>query len=238
MKFKQMMRSATVTAALALGAASISASPSLSFPSIPLSISGTLYYTTNNNIKLNAPIVPVSFNTQSLIHLLNVSPSATNVLKQATGTNHIPVGSYFLWNPWNETLTITNRNGFSFPLRGSNYNLGYLDLGDSQLIGTYSLNAKTGTATETDRAGSYFYFSDSVNGEVNEFQIYGTALLNWTYGAASNGVCKATLSVTMTGAGNDGCYVNGYDAIATTFSATGSGSGSADSDLVPMYWNW
>lgn len=209
-----------------------------SYPSVPLAISGTLYYTTNNNtLAQGSPIIKVSYNNQTLINLLNASSAATNSLKTVTGKSQIPSGSSILWNPYDESLTITNSNGFSFPLYGSHYDYGYLEVDEYDLIGSYSLNAKTAAGTETDRTGIYFYFYDGSEA-YNEIEIYGTATLTWTYGAAKGGSQKATLSVSMTGCGNDDCYIDDYTAIPSAFSATGSGSGTEKTNNVPFYYTY
>lgn len=244
MKLRQMMVRAAFAAVVALGAATTYAAPA-AYPTIPLSISGTLKYTTNSGDTMNVPIKTLSYNTQSLINLLNASPDATNVLHFVTGKTQIPAGSHFLWNPDYEELIITNKNGFSFDLYGSYtnggttyyYDFGYLDIDDEGLIGTYDLAAKTLAGTEKDMTGIYFYFYDGSMND-NEIDIYGKATLTWTYGAAKGGSQKATLSVTMSGNGNDDCYVNDFEAIPGTFSASGSGSGTVSTGMVPFYWEW
>ena len=240
-----MMLCAGLAAALSFCAATPSPAQS-PYPLVPLSISGTLYYTTNNGDKVTgAPLTKVSYTTQSLISLLNASPYASNIIHIVTGKKKIPAMSYFLFDAWNETLTITNANGFSFPLyghylNGTNtdyYDFGYIELDYYQLIGSYSQTAKTLAGSETDMTGIYFYFYDGADYET-EIEIYGTATLSWTYGKAKNGLQKATVTVTMTGCGNDDCYVQDYDAIPGTFSASGTGSGNIDTSYVPFYWNW
>jgi hypothetical protein len=62
--------------------------------------------------------------------------------------------------------------------------------------------------------------------------------LSWTYGKAKSGSQTATVSVSMTGCANDDCYVQDYDAVPATFSASGTGSGTITTNYVPLYWNY
>jgi hypothetical protein len=236
MKPKRPLLCVAFAVTMAFGTANPAAAQS--YPSVPLAISGTLYYTTNNGtLAQGSPMIKVSYNNQTLINLLNASSAATNSIKTVTGKSQIPSGSSIFWNPYEESLTITNSNGFSFPLDGSHYDYGYLEVDEEDLIGTYSLNTKTSAGTETDRTGIYFYFYDGSE-SYNEIEIYGTATLTWTYGAAKGGSQKATLSVTMTGCGNDDCYIDDYTAIPSAFSATGRGSGTAKTNNVPFYYTY
>jgi hypothetical protein len=246
MKLKKLIPLAVVAAGMAFGAASASAQAS-PYPLVPLSISGTLYYSTNNGEPvMKAPLIKSSFNNATLIKLLNASPYATNILHIMTGSNQIPAKSSILWDPYEGNLIITNKDGYSFTLYGYyvlagdtntyNYDLGYLVPDDEQLIGTYSLSAKTSSGTETDKTGMAFYFSDNNDANYNSMSIYGMATMDWTYGAAKAGYQKATLSVTMSGNGEDYCYVDDNDAIPSSFSATGTGSLSEATDWVPFYY--
>jgi len=151
MKLKHMMLCAGLAAGMSFCAATPSAAIS-PYPLVPLSLSGTMYYCTNDGEKImGAPINKVSFTTQSLISLLNASPFASNIIYLVTGKTKIPAGSSFLFDVWEENLIVTNQNGFSFPLYGNymysgtshSYDFGYLEIDDDMLIGTYSLNAKT-----------------------------------------------------------------------------------------------
>jgi hypothetical protein len=232
-----LMLRALVGAALVLAAAPQAALASR-YPSVLLGLSGTLVYTTNNNLTMGVPITRVSYTGQSLIKLLNASANATNTMQQVTGTNQIPAGSHFLWNPDEQSLTITNDNGFSFPLEGAGYGYGALLIDEEQLIGSYSLDAGKRSGSETDVTGIYFYFYDG-NANPNEIELYGTAALLWTYGAAESGSQKVILNVTMQGCGNDESTVNGFEAIARTFSATGmNGAGRESTSDVPFYLEW
>lgn len=244
MKCKPIILCASLAAAMAFGPASNSAQAS-SYPSVPLSISGTLVYSTASGRDMGVPLKQLSYSSQSLIGLLNASSYATNVIFQVTGKKQIPAGSYFLWNPDDENLIITNKNGFSFPLQGSyntvsadpSYDFGYLEIDESGLVGTYDLNGATLAGSETDKTGIYFYFYDGSENE-NEIELYGTATLTWNYGPAKGGYQKATLIVSMSGNGSDGCYVDDFDAVPTSFSATGTGSISEPTDDVPFYYEW
>jgi hypothetical protein len=239
MKLKQITLSAAFAFAMAFGVATTPSMATSYYPSVQLSLSGTLTYSANNDTKTQgAPLRTVSYTSQTLISLLNASSTASNRIFLVTGKTSIPAGSYFLWNPDTDSLTISNANGFSFPLDGSGYDFGYLEVDYYQLIGTYTLAPFTLAGTETDKTGIYFYFDDESD-EYNEIELYGTATLNWTYGAAKNDEQTATLSVTMTGCGNDDCYVDDYNAIPATFSATGTGSSSTlPTDYVPFFYEY
>jgi hypothetical protein len=249
MNFKQMTLCTAVAIAIAFGAATTPAlAITSSYPSVQLSLSGTLYSTTNSGNEMGVPIKLLSYNNQVLFHLLNASPTASNEIFLVTGKTNIPSGSFFVWNPDEETLSISNANHFSFPLQGSGYDFGYMEVDYYQLVGTYSINdfawpdaagaaMATFAGAESDSTGIYFYFNDGSVNE-NEIELYGTATLNWLYGPATAGSQSASLSVTLSGAGNDDCYVNGYAAIPGTFSGSGSGSGIEPTDYVPFYYEY
>jgi hypothetical protein len=242
MKLKQMMLGSAVAAAVAFGASTASAVTSY-YPWVTLAVSGTVEYAPNpdDNVQ-GVPLKTVSFTTASLIALFNASESsADDIYSDATvlGVSHtttqIPAGSYFIWNVDEEAIDITNKNGFLMP--GADFSDLYMDIDeDDDLIGTYGTNA-TGAGTETDLTSCEFGFDDDYN---NELYIYGTATLTWTYGAASGGAQKATLSVAITGIGDDDSEVGDYfTAVAQTFSASGTGSitGFPTAD-VPFFWEY
>jgi hypothetical protein len=233
MKAKDLVLRAALAAALAWSASlPCAAQPE---PAVTLGISGTLFYTTNNDTaQMGIPLKRLNYTGQTLIKLLNSSSNATNTLQQVTGRSQIPAGSHFLWNISEDSLTITNQDGFSFPLQGDGYLYGYLDVDYGQFIGTYRLNSKTAAGTETDVTGIYFYFYDD-NENFNQIKLLGTATLNWAYGKAKNGSQKALLSVTMQGCGNDESYVDGHNAIATSFVGLGASTNSVASTSVPFY---
>jgi len=242
MNLTKLSLSAAIAGVIAVGAITPSAAaPSSYYPLVALNISGTLYSTTNSGQAQKIPLKTVSYTTASLIKLLNASTNATNFVQTATGTNQIPAGSYFLWDPYEDELFLTNKNGFFFPLKGSGYDLGYLEVDEYHLIGTYKYQSLfTLAGTETDKTGIYFYFSDGQSGfKDNVISTSGTATLNWTYGAASGGTQKATLSVTMAGNSDDGSYVGGFEAVSTSFSASGSGSKANEStDYEPFFYEY
>lgn len=233
----KLILSAAVAGAIAFGAtSSVMALPTV-YPLVKLSISGTVYYTPNydNELSQEVPLKKVSYSTSSLIALLNNSPYASNYVFIATGKTNIPSGSYFLWNPWDDSLLITNKNGFSFPMEGEGYDFGYLYVDYDNLIGTYKL-ASDYSGSETDKTGTYFYFYDGANFE-DYIEVYGTATLNWSYGKYSGILQTVTLSTSMGGASEDGGETYGYENGGTTFSASGSGTvHGAPIAQVPFFW--
>jgi hypothetical protein len=247
MNFKQTTLCAAFAVAMAFGIITTSAVALVGYPSAHLLISGTIYSTTNNDsTNMGVPIKLLSYNNQTLFGLLNSSPSASNEIFIVTGKTRIPAGSFILWNPYEGSLTISNVDGLSFPLDGDGYDFGYLDVDYYDIIGTYSIEnfawpsgpaaaVPTFAGTETDSTGIYFYFDDGNENE-NEIELYGTATLNWTYGPASDGSQLATWNVTMAGCGNADSYIDGFDAIPETFSATGSGSGIEPTSDVPFFY--
>ena len=93
---------------------------------------------------------------------MNASPTASNQIQTVTGTNQIPKGSYFIWDPGNVYgLYLTNNNGFFFPLEGPGYEFAYLEVANQNLIGTVKY-ASTWVlnGTESDKTGIAFYFGD------------------------------------------------------------------------------
>ena len=212
------------------------------YPLVKLNISGTYYFTANATNTQKVPLQKFAYSTQTLINLLNASPNATNMLQTVTGKSQIPAGSYFLWDVAEEELYITNKNGFFFPLLSTNYNFGYLAINEFNLIGTVkysSVGALNGS--ETDETGIEFYFNDGGDGgpAKNQMDLFGVATMKWTYGKPAGENQKATLSVTMSGNGNgtDVDYLNNFNAIPTTFSASGSGSiASMPTDYQPFFY--
>ena len=212
------------------------------YPLVKLNISGSLIYTTNSSGAQKVPLKTLSYTTQTLINLLNASPTASNQIQTVTGTNQIPKGSYFIWDPGSVFgLYLTNNNGFFFPLEGSDYEFGYLQVGNQNLIGTVKYASTWAlNGTETDKTGIIFYFGDGpYQNSDNEIQLFGVANLKWTYGLPSGGNQKASVSVTMTGNGNNNCFVNDFDAIPASFSASGSGSiASMPTGYQPFFFEY
>jgi hypothetical protein len=234
-------------------AASKASAVAASFPLVKLGISGTFIYSpqdtntsewvTNDTgtVTKGVPIKKVSFNTQKLIDLLNASPEFKRALTNefsSVSSNQVPAGSYFAWDFWNEELIITNKNGFSFNLDNNvvDDDFGYLDFWDDYLFGNFTRNDTTGAGTESDLTGIYLYFYD-YNG--NEIETYGSAKLNWSYGALSGGLQKTTLKASIKGSAASYGEVNFSYYAAPTFSASGSGTGSDPGFQFPFYiWDY
>ena len=238
MKLKTFIFGAAVAVAVTFSATK-SAAEQLSYPLVKLSLSGTIYYSTNSGKgSLSAPLIKVSYNTKTLIAMLNASASASNDVFTVTGKSLIPAGSYFLFDPYQATLAITNSNGFYFPLNGSGYDFGSLVINQYQLVGTYSLKP-TLAGKETDKTSFYFEFSDGADFET-AIKLFGTATLGWTYGAASGGNQKAGVKVAMSGISEAGSYIKqNYEGVTGSFSARGSGSvANEPTNFVPFFYGY
>jgi hypothetical protein len=246
MNLTKMILTVAVAGALALGAEISSQAASLPYPLVNISISGALYYTTNapsgtNKPTQKVPLVKYSYNNAALFKLLNASTNVTAKILSVTGQTNIPSGSTFVFDPYNEALWITNKNGFFFPLEGEGYDFGYLELDSENLIGTYKYSSLlTLAGSEKDKTGTYFYFDDNQPGATETYlEVYGNGTLTWSYGAAKNGVQKATLSVSITGNSEDESYYNGYEAVHAAFSASGSGGkGDESTSDEPFFYEW
>jgi hypothetical protein len=204
-------------------------------------LSGTIRFTLNGGDQMGVPFRTVAVNAATALAVVNTSPVVNNVLQQVTGTNEIPAGSYLLWNPYTAELIATNKNGFSFPLSGytdgtNYYDFGFLEFGD-EAAGTYSLNAKTLAGSETDYIGFYLDLNDGLTNN-NVIELYGEATLNWTYGAASNGMQKTKLSVSLAGDGANDLFVFGYNAAPVSFTGSGSGTWLERTDDIPFFYYW
>jgi hypothetical protein len=246
MNLTKLISSAAIAAAIFFGSAAAAPAQTFSgYPLVKLNISGTYYFTANPTNTQKVPLQKFTYNTQALINLLNASPNATNLIQMVTHTtSQIPKGSYFLWDVAQEELYITNKNGFFFPLLSTNYgfhDFGYLAINETNLIGTVKYSSKVPLeGSETDKTGIEFYFNDGGDGgpSKNQMHLFGVATLNWTYGKPAGGNQKASLSVKMSGNGNgtDVDYLNNFNAIPTTFSASGSGSiASMPTDYQPFF---
>src|SRR5450432_1227371 len=120
MNLTKLISSVAIAGAIIFGRTAAPAAEIFSgYPLVKLSISGTFYLTANSTNTQNVPLKKMTYNTQTLINLLNASPSATNMLQTVTGKSQIPPGSYFLWDLSEEELYVTNKNGFFFPLFNS-----------------------------------------------------------------------------------------------------------------------
>jgi hypothetical protein len=240
MNLTKMISSVAIAGAITCGLATSALSQSFSgYPLVKLSISGTLYFTTNSSNIQSVPLKKYSYTTQTLIDLLNASSTATNKMQTVAGTNQIPKGSYFIWDPDSDNLYLTNQNGFFFPLQGSGYQFGYLTVDENNLIGTVKYSSTwVLDGKETDKTGIFFYFGDGeYQDSDNEIELYGIATLTWTYGNVSAGSQKASLSVSMSGNGNNDCYIDDFDAIPASFSASGSGTtASMPTDFQPFFY--
>jgi hypothetical protein len=230
MKLTKILFSATVAGVIAFAASKASALPA-AFPWVKLNISGTVTAsaetsTTNGTTIKSSPLKKVSFNTQKLIDLLNASPTFVAALTNqfhSTSSNSVPSGSYFVWNPDDYNLIITNKNGFSFTLDSnlSGKDFGYMEIDEDFLTGTYTENVTTDAGSEDNLTGIYFEFYD-YNGD--EIEVYGEGKLSWHYDAMSAGSQKTSLSVSMSGSGYY-AEVDGDEA-GSTFKASGSGTGT------------
>jgi hypothetical protein len=246
MNLTKLITSVAIAGAIIFGSAAATQAYTFSgYPLVKLSISGTYYYNTNSSNIQNVPLVKFTYNTQTLIDLLNASPEATNLLQTVAGTNQIPKSSYFLWDVAEEGLYITNKNGFFFPLLNTNaagfYNFGYLAINETNLIGTVKYSSKVPLeGSETDKTGMEFYFNDGGDGGPgrNNMDVFGVATLTWSYGKPSGTNQQASLSVKMSGNGNgtDVDYLGNNNAIPQTFSASGSGSTTnMPTDFQPFF---
>ena len=239
----------TIVATLAFGISMAFATPTVSYlPSPAINISGSIIYqssSTNNGTTSKATLKTVSFNSKSLIALLNASPTVQTTLQDVTGVSRIPAGSYFIfdiYDGYEYDLVVTNKNGFSFPLYGydysedSTYDYGYIEWDYDVTFAGYSLNNTTGAGTEQDQTGIYFEFED-YNG--NDIECYcGNGTFNWTYGAASGDTQKASLSVSLHPAGYYAEVNGNSDAISKNTNISGSGSATIEPLGEPFYWWW
>lgn len=212
-------------------------------PSPEVNISGTIAYQASkatNGVISEATVKTISFNTKSLIALLNASTNVQITLTNLGLPNQIPPGSYFVFNVYNEELTITNKNGFSFPLEGAYgeddyYDYGYLDFDIN--VSSYSLNTTTGAGKEQDQIQyPEFYFDDGNGNEI--YNYYGTGTLNWTYGAASDGAQKASVTVSLQPSADEAEVNGNYVAAAKVMNISGSGSATISSHVGEPFSYW
>jgi hypothetical protein len=225
------------------------------FPLVKLTVTGTVSYTnspTDNGKTTKSALAKVSITTKSLISLLTNSPTVISTLRDVTGTNQIPAGSYFLFDLNNSfydpvmgllvnPLIVTNINGFSFTLAGydsvasTNYDYGYLNIDEQNIIGSYSQNDTTGAGSESDLTGIEFYFND---GNGNQLDDFGNGVMTWSFGAVSGGVQKTTLSINFPAPNGFSDMVKGKPAIAQNIKASGKGKGNVISGVFPFYIYW
>ena len=199
-----------------------------SYPSIPVSISGTISYTPDGITMRKA-----SFASKPFIALLNASTAAIASIQLVTGKDKIPPGSQLVFNPANQSLAITNKDGFNFPLngpQGGGYSYGYIDIDRETLYGAYNnISGK-----ETDVTGYLIYLTDD-----NGFQVsvFSEGSMNWIYGPIHSGSRKATLSVKASGSGYNSYGEEGGEdnSVVTSFFLSGSGSADESTDNVPFY---
>jgi hypothetical protein len=233
-----VMLTSAIVFAVTKASASIGA-----FPQVPLRISGVITYSdyqTNDNGKVTAstPLKKERFNTKTLVGLLNASPTFVSALTNQYGasTNQIPPGSYIVWENI-YYLVITNANGFSFNLtyNESGTNFGYIAITGPFMASTFKRNDATGAGSETDETSIYFSFLDR-NG--NQFDLVGTAKLNWKCGDVSNDVQETSLSISIHGISDGSVNLSiagdSYGGVAT-FTATGRGKGTDPAQLFPFY---
>ena len=233
------------SAILAGSAKAVPALPNL--PIIPVNISGVVTYQGGSATKGDITKTSTqnrSFNNKTLIRLLNESSAATNTLVDVTGVSQIPAGSSILFDIDDETLIITNKNGFSFPLSGTDpitqnsYNYGYLDFDNDVLFGSASLNNATGAGSEKDYTGVefYFYSDGSGSGSVELEPEYGNGSLAWIFGATTSGHQTARVKFKASPAGYY-AYVDGNEGITTACDISGRGKATIYSLGEPFY-NW
>ena len=219
----------------------------VSFPLVNLTISGTVSYNASSPADNGKT-------TKSLISLLTNSPTVTSTLMDVTGTNQIPAGSYFVYdlntnNIFDDpnfgevmALIVTNKNGFSFTLVGydtiaaTNYDYGFLNIDQVNLIGSYSQNDSTGAGSESDLTSIEFYFND---GNGNQLDDFGNGSLTWSFGTVStNSVQKTTLSVNFPAPNGYDDVVNYNAAIAQNVKCSGKATGNVVSVVFPFYLWW
>jgi hypothetical protein len=249
-------------AMVAAVALAYSAKAQVSFPLVNLTISGTVSYNntngpTDNGTTTKSALTKVSITTKSLISLLTNSPTVTSTLMDVTGTNQIPAGSYFVYDlntnnvsydpdpnigEYVAALIVTNKNGFSFTLAGydsvasTNYDYGYLNIYQQNLIGSYSQNDTTGAGSESDLTGIEFYFNDSNGNQLHDF---GNGSLTWSFGKVStNSVQKTTLSINFPAPNGYYDTVNYNAAVAQNVKCSGKATGNVASGIFPFFLWW
>jgi hypothetical protein len=247
-------------AMVAAVALAYNAKAQVSFPLVNLTISGTVSYNAaspaDNGKTTKSALTKVSITTKSLIGLLNASPTVTSTLMDVTGTNQIPAGSYFVYDlntnnvsydpdpyigEYVAALIVTNKNGFSFTLVGydsvaaTNYDYGFLDIYEQNLIGSYSQNDSTGAGSESDLTGIEFYFNDSNGNQLHDF---GNGSLTWSFGKVSGGVQKTTLSINFPAPNGCNDIVNYNAAIAQNVKCSGKATGNVASGIFPFFLWW
>jgi hypothetical protein len=226
------------------------------FPLVKLTVSGTVSYNAaspaDNGKTTKSALTKVSITSKSLISLLTNSLAVTSTLMDVTGTNQIPAGSYFLFDLNNSfydpgiglsvtPLIVTNINGFSFTLAGydavasTNYDYGYLNIDEQNIIGSYSQNDITGAGSESDLTGIEFSFND---GNGNQLDDFGNGVMTWSFGAVSGGVQKTTLSINFPAPNGFSDTVKGNSAIAQNIKCSGKGTGNVTSGIFPFYIYW
>jgi hypothetical protein len=171
---------------------------------------------------------------------LNASPAVATTLADVTGTNRIPLRSYFVWDLKNEDLIVTNSNGFSFTLRGNdpsvgNYDYGRLEIADDNLIGRYNQDDATGFGDEWDLTGIFFAFDDSIGTSLAD---YGNGTMEWNFGVVSGGVQKTTLKIDFPAPNGYDDSVNYGDALARNVFISGKAKGDVPSGIFPFYLWW
>ena len=138
-------------------------------------------------------------------------------------------------------LIVTNKNGFSFTLVGTDpvttngYDYGYLNIYEQNLIGSYSRNDSTGAGSESDLTGIEFYFNDS-NG--NQLRDFGDGSLTWSFGKVSGSVQKTTLSINFLAPDGDNDIVKYNAAVAQNVKCSGKATGNVASGVFPFFLWW
>ena len=241
MKLTQTLLCAGIAGAMAFAAGK---APAQYLPSPKINISGTITYTTvitTNGAVAKGTLKTVSFNTKSLIDLLNASPTFKSALTNQFGSvssNQVPAASYFIYDIYDEELIITNKNGFAFNLYDnlSVVNFGFLDINNNVLIGSFSINTNTSAGSESDVTGVEFYFNDRNGNIVDNF---GNGTLKWSFGKEDgSGNQKVSLSVKMVPTGSEAEVNGNSDAFSQKTSISGSGSATVPALNHPFYVWW
>ncbi len=93
-------------------------SPFSGYPLVKLNISGSLIYTTNSSGAQKVPLKTLSYTTQTLINLLNASPTASNQIQTVTGQTRFPKARISSGIPAvSSVCTLRTITGFSFRLK-------------------------------------------------------------------------------------------------------------------------
>lgn len=229
----------------ALALAAVSAVHAQSFPLIPVNVSGTFFYNTNQTINTNIVSLrsfSANFVTRDLISMLTNSPVVSNVVVDVTGSNGIPAGSTLAVNSsfGRYSLLVTNKSGFSFPLSGKDYvtdesyNFGRLNNSANFIPANFNIATNTLAGSETNRFRVSFYFNDGVS---NYFSVSSIATVNWTASPkTTNGTQLVSVNFNLNGSG-EGVFKNRFATVNLSASGKGGGKEKISNGEFP-YWRW